>query len=129
MPIDLKTILDDAVRMENYIKSRPLQARLFSLLCEEMGSEHRQLLLHTKFYWLSRGRVLTRLFQLRDEVRKFLIDSKFELADRLCDFDWLCKLAYLADIFSRGRPIYWSADISGRYLSFFYISALADISV
>ncbi|KAL1276972.1 hypothetical protein QQF64_023645 [Cirrhinus molitorella] len=100
MPVDLKTVLDDAVRMVNYIKSRPLQARLFSLLCEEMGSEHRQLLLHTEVRWLSHGKVLTRLFQLRDEVRTFFIDSKFELADRLCDFDWLCKLAYLADIFS-----------------------------
>ncbi len=46
--MDLKTVLDDAVRMVNYIKSRPLQARLFSLLCEEMGCEHRQLLLHTE---------------------------------------------------------------------------------
>jgi len=44
--------------------------------------------------------VLTQLFQLHDEVRTFFTDSKFELADRLCDFNWLCKLAYLADIFS-----------------------------
>ncbi len=34
--MDLKTVLDDAVRMVNYIKSRPLQARFFSLLCEEI---------------------------------------------------------------------------------------------
>lgn len=47
MPMHLKNVLDEAVRMVNYIKSRPLQARLFSLLCQEMGSEHRQLLLHT----------------------------------------------------------------------------------
>ncbi|KAL1260401.1 hypothetical protein QQF64_008228, partial [Cirrhinus molitorella] len=45
MLMDLKTVLDDAVRMVNYIKSQPLQAHLFSLLCEEMGSEHHQLLL------------------------------------------------------------------------------------
>lgn len=28
------------------------------------------------------------------------VDFKFEPVDRLCDFQWLCKLAYLADIYS-----------------------------
>uniref|UniRef100_A0A673LI17 DUF4371 domain-containing protein n=1 Tax=Sinocyclocheilus rhinocerous TaxID=307959 RepID=A0A673LI17_9TELE len=44
MPMDLKTVLDDAVRMVNYIKSRPLQARLSSVpasaaahLCSRYG--------------------------------------------------------------------------------------------
>ncbi len=37
---------------------------------------------------------------MRDEVRVFFLDSKFELAHRFTDFEWLAKLAYLADIFS-----------------------------
>uniref|UniRef100_A0A673GQG2 DUF4371 domain-containing protein n=1 Tax=Sinocyclocheilus rhinocerous TaxID=307959 RepID=A0A673GQG2_9TELE len=127
MPMDLKTVLDDAVRMVNYIKSRPLQARLFSLLCEEMGSEHRQLLLHTEVRWLSRGRVLTRLFQLRDEVRTFFIDSKFELADRLCDFDWLCKLAYLADIFSHLNGL--NLALQGTAVTMFHVHNKIEATV
>ena len=45
---DLKAVLDEAVRTVHFIKSRPLQSRLFAIL--EMGSAHRQLLLHTGFH-------------------------------------------------------------------------------
>lgn len=45
MPTNLKTVLDEAVKTVNFIKSRPLQSHLFGILCAEMG---RQLLLHTK---------------------------------------------------------------------------------
>uniref|UniRef100_UPI003AABA6E5 zinc finger BED domain-containing protein 5-like n=1 Tax=Centroberyx gerrardi TaxID=166262 RepID=UPI003AABA6E5 len=69
MPPDLKTVLDEAVKAVNFIKSRPLQSRLFAVLCGEMDSDHHQLLLHTEVRWLSRGKVLTRLSELRDEVR------------------------------------------------------------
>ena len=89
MPPDLKTVLNEAVKSVNFIKSRPLQTRLFAVLCGEMGSDHQQLLLHTEVRWLSRGKVLTRLFELRDEVRVFFLDSKFELAHRFTDFEWL----------------------------------------
>jgi hypothetical protein len=57
MPPEFKTVLDSAVKLVNYIKARSLSNRLFSLLCDEMGSEYTQLLLHSEIRWLSRGRV------------------------------------------------------------------------
>ena len=91
MSADLKTILDEAMRNVNFIKSLPLQSTLFAILCTEMGSDHRQLLLHTD--WLiSHGKVLIRLFVLRDEVCTF-VDSQFELSYRFCDiFSYLNRL-------------------------------------
>lgn len=100
MPSKFKQVLDEAVKIVNFIKARPLNSRLFSALCNEMGSDHEHLLLHSEIRWLSRGKVLTRLFELRDEVRLFLINSKFELTHNLNDFIWLSTLAYLADIFN-----------------------------
>lgn len=97
LPDHLKKILNEVVQIINYIKTRPLQSRLFSLLCKEIGSEHEQLVIHTEVRWLSRGRMLTRFFELRDEVRVFLLDTKY--ADCLTDFSWLCSTAYLADVF------------------------------
>uniref|UniRef100_A0A8C7WYZ7 DUF4371 domain-containing protein n=1 Tax=Oryzias sinensis TaxID=183150 RepID=A0A8C7WYZ7_9TELE len=88
-----------SVKIVNKIKAKPLNSRLFKAVCEEMGSEHTKLLFHTEVRWLSRGKVLTRLFELRDEVMLFLHHSD-ELYNRMHDFQWLAKLAYLADIFS-----------------------------
>ncbi|XP_072384355.1 zinc finger BED domain-containing protein 5-like [Diabrotica undecimpunctata] len=49
LPEPLHKILNEVVQIVNYIKTRPLQSRLFSLLCKEIGSEHEHLLIHTEF--------------------------------------------------------------------------------
>ena len=83
---DLASILDAAIKIVNFIKSRPLQTRLFTTLCNEMGSHHKSLL-HSEMRWLSRGKVLTRLYELRDKVYLFFMDRKNELAAKLTDPD------------------------------------------
>ncbi|GFT73229.1 zinc finger BED domain-containing protein 5 [Trichonephila clavipes] len=55
MPPNLKLVMDEAVKIITFIKSRPLQSRLFSLLCEDYGSKHKTLLLHTEVRWLCLG--------------------------------------------------------------------------
>lgn len=102
MPSNLKLVMDEAVKIINFIKSRPLQSRLFSLLCEDYGSKHKTLLLHTEVRWLSRGKTLTRLFELRAELQMFLsADTSFNLKDRLYDKTWLFRLSFMADIFQK----------------------------
>jgi zinc finger BED domain-containing protein 5/7/8/9 len=52
-----------------------------------MDSEHYQLLLHSEIRWLSQGKVLSRLFELKDEVRLFFIEHKsFSLNERVNDY-------------------------------------------
>ena len=100
MPECLDSVLKQAVQIVNLIKAR-LNARLFSLLCQEMGAEHEQLLFHTEVRWLSRGRVLHRLQELRSEVKTFLVDAKSDFAWYLDDPFRLAQLSYLVDIFDR----------------------------
>ena len=100
MPDNLKNVLNTSVKIVNFIKTRPLQSRLFEKLCEEMGNSHRSLLLHTEVRWLSRGKVLTRLVELREEVTLFL-KEKTDLAQFLYNEEFILKLTYLADIFSK----------------------------
>ncbi|XP_057184698.1 zinc finger BED domain-containing protein 5 [Triplophysa rosa] len=127
MPTDLKCVLDEAVKIVNFIKTRPLQSRLFRLLCEEMGSDHVQLLLHTEVRWLSRGRVLTRLFELRNEAQIFLSDSKCPLSDRLSDFEWLAKLSYLSDIFNHLNGV--NLSLQGKSVTAFQVQNKIEATI
>ncbi|GBL82374.1 Zinc finger BED domain-containing protein 5 [Araneus ventricosus] len=96
-----KSVLDEAVKIINFIKSKPLQSRIFKVMCEDMGSLHTTLLLHTEVRWLSRGKMLVRISELRMELIAYFIGHKFELSNRLNNMAWLSTLAYLADIFGK----------------------------
>ncbi|XP_013793786.2 zinc finger BED domain-containing protein 5-like, partial [Limulus polyphemus] len=97
---DFKSVLNTSIKIVNLIKSKPLQSCLFEKLCEEMGSNHKSLLLHTEVRWLSRGKVLTRLTELREEVAIFL-EGKSDFARYLRNEEFVLRLTYLADIFSK----------------------------
>lgn len=96
----LQEVLNDAAKTIYFIKSRLLNARLFKKLCNGVGSEHHQLLLHTDVRWLSRGKTLQRLFELREQVGDFLSEHSHPLAALLNDCNWLTHLANLAYVFS-----------------------------
>src|SRR6218665_1686352 len=78
-----------------------LQSKLLKRLCDDMGSQHTALLLHTEVRWLSRGKIFARLFELRYKVSVYLHGQNFALSHCLTDPLWLKRLAYLADIFTK----------------------------
>jgi hypothetical protein len=69
---ELNKVLQEAVTIVNFISSRALNFRLFSKFCKAMGSDHNRLLLHAEVRWLSRGKVLRRLVEPKEEVKLFL---------------------------------------------------------
>ena len=77
-----------------------LSPRLFETLCEEMGSQYTHLL-HAEVRWLSRGKILTRLLALREEIKLFFQQQNIrKFLELLSNNLWLAKLAYLADVIS-----------------------------
>ena len=97
---ELKSALDVVVKIVNYIKMRPLKRRLFKKLCACMEAEHSTLIQHTEIQWLSREKVLSRFYKLREELLTFCLKENLkEFVECLSNDHLCCKLAYLTDIF------------------------------
>ena len=98
---ELESVLDIVVKTVNYIKcgGKGKSARVFQKLCEEMDSENVTVLLRTEVRWLSRGKVLTRVFKLRRKISVFLAEKNHKYATNFLGHKWVSKSAYLASIF------------------------------
>uniref|UniRef100_K7EYD2 DUF4371 domain-containing protein n=1 Tax=Pelodiscus sinensis TaxID=13735 RepID=K7EYD2_PELSI len=102
-----KTLLDNlhdslnlAIKVVNFVKNSSLNMRLFDALCTDLGADHKTLLFHTEVRWLSKSNVLSRLFELKDQVEIFLKQQKKEeLYHAFVDQTFQLSLVYLMDIF------------------------------
>ncbi|XP_068243831.1 protein FAM200C-like [Palaemon carinicauda] len=100
LPDEMRDVLNVAIKVVNFIKSGALNSRLFKLLCKDMDSEHEALLFHTNIRWLSKGNMLERLYELREEAIIFLdSQQKAALHDKFKSDSFQIILAYLVDIF------------------------------
>ena len=97
---ELHSVFHDIVKVINLIKVQALNTRLLEHLCENMDAEHKRLLLHIEVRWLSRGKSLNRVFELREPLQRFLLKKKSDLANKFSDEKWFLKFAYLCDIFN-----------------------------
>ena len=56
MPSDLVEVLEDVTKIINFFKARPLNSRIFKLLCKDIEKTHKALLLQLKFAGCREGR-------------------------------------------------------------------------
>ena len=103
--------------MVNFIKSSALNTRMFRLLCQEIDSDHENLLFYTEVRWLSRGNMLSRVSSLKNQLLEFFERDGKEKSkiffNKLSDKEWLKKLAYLTDIFTRINLL--NKSLQGRF--------------
>ena len=99
--IEVDNVLWEVVHIVNSIRKSAKQQRPFSKLCREMSSTSKKLILHSEGRWLSRGKVLSGLFELREELEVFYTEESNPKADKFRDIFSVAKLAYLASIFDR----------------------------
>ncbi|GFU72700.1 SCAN domain-containing protein 3 [Trichonephila clavipes] len=81
----LNIVLMTVVTVVNYIKMRPLKSRIFSGLCKDMGAVHSSLLFYCEARWLSRGKFLQRVYELRNEITIFLEEENLPEAEKFRD--------------------------------------------
>ncbi|XP_061598835.1 uncharacterized protein LOC133461871 isoform X3 [Cololabis saira] len=113
-------VIDVSVKTINLIKNNAVNSRSFAELCKDMEADHIQLLNHSEVRWLSRGLLLNRLFELRNEVFSFLTEKKYTLAHHFANTKFTAKLAYLCDIFSLLNQL--NISLQGRTSNIFVVA-------
>ena len=67
-----------------------------------MNAMHKTLFFHTAVHWLSKGNVLKRVYETKDEIKLFLkFKNKEEFLSYFNNDNWITRLAYLEDIFEK----------------------------
>ena len=94
-----KYTLNTIIKTVNFVKV-VLLTHAFSRDCQDMDAVHDTLLFHIAVRWLSKGNVVQRVFELREDVSLFLrIQNKQDLLSAWSADSFEIRLAYLVDIF------------------------------
>jgi hypothetical protein len=101
MSEELNNIFTKITKIINYIKNSPLRSRLFAKLCVDMEANYTSLLYYCEVRWLSRAKVIQRVFELKEEIATFLEGNHHEEAHLWTNDNFLVKLAYLVEIFGK----------------------------
>ena len=102
LPESLQNVLNIAIKTVNFVKYSALKTRLFRKLCSEMNAEHLNLLYYTRVRWLSKGNILARVFELREELQEFLNSQEKQVLESFYkDNTFIFQLSYLVDIFGQ----------------------------
>ena len=92
--------MKEIVGVVNFINASAVNFRLFEQLCVDYGSQFQHLLFYSNVEWLSPGKLLRCLIDLRTEVQVFLNEKNHRHAIRFQDKEWMLKVCYLNDIFT-----------------------------
>ena len=89
----MKLIVD----VVNFIRSKGVNDREFKEVLHDLDSDYGDVIYYTSVRWLSRGAVLKRVCQLRDEISNFLA-SKGQKKSEFEDPTWNSDFAFLVDM-------------------------------
>ncbi|XP_076056619.1 general transcription factor II-I repeat domain-containing protein 2-like [Oratosquilla oratoria] len=101
--LKLKHVMDPVVHAVNLIRSQGLEHRQFRNFLEDIEADFTDVLYHTNVCWLSMGKILKKVWDLKAEIVTFL-----NVKDISCDFskemenvEWVCDFAFAVDIMQK----------------------------
>lgn len=122
--LKMEHVMTTVTQVVNFIRAKGLNHRQFTFFLEECGSEYADVPYHTEVRWLSRGKVLNRCFELREEICQFL-ETKGKDTAELREQKFLCELAFLCDISSHLDALNLQLQGRGRIITDMYAAVRA----
>ncbi|KAJ0171369.1 hypothetical protein K1T71_012919 [Dendrolimus kikuchii] len=95
--IRLQNVMNVVVKTINFIRSRGLNHRQFKTFLDEISAEYNDVTYYCEVRWLSKGKMLKRFNELRNEIADFMKIKDKPLSE-LSDPKWICDLAFLVDL-------------------------------
>ncbi|UYV81730.1 GTF2IRD2B [Cordylochernes scorpioides] len=95
--IKMENVLTPIKKFINFIRSRGLNQRQFSLFLTELESEYSGLSYYTEVRWLSCSKVLKQFWDLKEIICQFLITKNQDITS-FSDQVWLQDFSFMVDI-------------------------------
>ncbi|XP_072447368.1 general transcription factor II-I repeat domain-containing protein 2A-like [Chiloscyllium punctatum] len=95
--LKINHVVDVVTKIVNFIRARALNHRQFVALLEENETEHCDIGCHTAVRWLSLGKMLKSVWDLREEIQDFCV-KKGNGIPQLSDADWIADLGFAVDV-------------------------------
>ncbi|XP_063814316.1 general transcription factor II-I repeat domain-containing protein 2-like [Pseudophryne corroboree] len=95
--LKMANVMQIVIKAVNFIRSKGLNHRQFQEFLKFMDAEYGDIIYFSEVRWLSRGKMLARFYDLRNEIKSFM-ESKTKCVPELDDENWLTDLAFLVDL-------------------------------
>jgi hypothetical protein len=95
--ININHVMNIVVSTVNIIRSRLFNHRQFRELLIDTEADCGDVIYHSEVRWLSRGKVLKRIYNLRKEVQLFM-DMKGKPLPEYSEENWISDFAFLVDM-------------------------------
>ncbi|XP_060786987.1 general transcription factor II-I repeat domain-containing protein 2-like [Neoarius graeffei] len=95
--LKMEHVISTITQTVNFIRGKDLNHWQFQSFLEKIHSEFGDMPYHTEVRWRSREKVLSRFFELYEEICQFM-ECKGKDSTGLQNEKWLCELAFLCDI-------------------------------
>ena len=124
--LDIKHIVDPVVKIVNFIRARSLNYRQFIMLLEDCDSDHSGVPNHTAVRWLSVGKILRCVWDLKTEILLFL-EKKGKDKDypQLKQSEWLTDLAFAVHLFEHMNELNTKLQEKGTFAHEMYSTVKA----
>ena len=97
--LKMENVMSVVTKAVNFIRSKGLRHRQFQDLLRSLEAGFEDVPYYCEIRWLSRGKVLERIFKFKDEIQQFM-EGKGNPVAEFNDAEWICDLAFLVDITS-----------------------------